>query len=675
MTCEEILKVLNPEQQKAVQTVNGPVLVLAGAGTGKTRVITYRIAYMLSSGIKPQSILGLTFTNKAAGEMRERLASLVDPDSASKVTLGTFHAFCVKVLRQDIWHLGYLPGFTIADTTDQQGLFKQAVAQLGWSKDECSLGVLTARIGSWKNQLLTPQDARQIAETDIDVMASALYFIYQELLELQNMVDFDDMIMLVYRLFSEFPEILQRYQERYQYLLVDEYQDTNAAQFKVIKMLAGERCNLCVVGDDDQSIYGWRGAEIENILDFPNLFPGTCEIKLEQNYRSTNKILNAANAVIRTNTARHDKQLWSKLGDGADLIAVNAENGEKESEFIASMIRQKMGENPELSYQDFAILYRSNHLSRELENGLRQAEIPYTLVGGQEFYNRKEIKDAVAYLKLVVNERDNQSFLRILGTPPRGLAQKAVEILKEMYLAQKTPMLRLIEKDEFLNAVSGKGAAAAKELTAAFAHAREVFTVPGNLAGKISSFLREVGFLDGMQKMYKDIDDARSRRENVDEFISAISQYENKCSEPPSLEAYLESFSLLEENDRTEEKKEPGVTLSTVHASKGLEYPVVFLVAMEKDSFPHERSLEEGSLDEEKRLFYVAITRAKKELFLTCSRERYVKGQRKSRIESPFLHLLPSDSLQTGQPDDFIKTLSKDDMKAAFAKIFSILDK
>ncbi|MBR2510504.1 MAG: UvrD-helicase domain-containing protein [Lentisphaeria bacterium] len=675
MTCEEILKVLNPEQQKAVQTVNGPVLVLAGAGTGKTRVITYRIAYMLSSGIKPQSILGLTFTNKAAREMRERLASLVDPDSASKVTLGTFHAFCVKVLRQDIRHLGYLPGFTIADTTDQQGLFKQAVAQLGWSKDECSLGVLTARIGSWKNQLLTPQDARQIAETDIDVMASALYFTYQELLELQNMVDFDDMIMLVYRLFSEFPEILQRYQERYQYLLVDEYQDTNAAQFKVIKMLAGERCNLCVVGDDDQSIYGWRGAEIENILDFPNLFPGTCEIKLEQNYRSTNKILNAANAVIRTNTARHDKQLWSKLGDGADLIAVNAENGEKESEFIASMIRQKMGENPELSYQDFAILYRSNHLSRELENGLRQAEIPYTLVGGQEFYNRKEIKDAVAYLKLVVNERDNQSFLRILGTPPRGLAQKAVEILKEMYLAQKTPMLRLIEKDEFLNAVSGKGAAAAKELTAAFAHAREVFTVPGNLAGKISSFLREVGFLDGMQKMYKDIDDARSRRENVDEFISAISQYENKCSEPPSLEAYLESFSLLEENDRTEEKKEPGVTLSTVHASKGLEYPVVFLVAMEKDSFPHERSLEEGSLDEEKRLFYVAITRAKKELFLTCSRERYVKGQRKSRIESPFLHLLPSDSLQTGQPDDFIKTLSKDDMKAAFAKIFSILDK
>ena len=675
MTCEEILKVLNPEQQKAVQTVNGPVLVLAGAGTGKTRVITYRIAYMLSSGIKPQSILGLTFTNKAAREMRERLASLVDPDSASKVTLGTFHAFCVKVLRQDIRHLGYLPGFTIADTTDQQGLFKQAVAQLGWSKDECSLGVLTARIGSWKNQLLTPQDARQIAETDIDVMASALYFTYQELLELQNMVDFDDMIMLVYRLFSEFPEILQRYQERYQYLLVDEYQDTNAAQFKVIKMLAGERCNLCVVGDDDQSIYGWRGAEIENILDFPNLFPGTCEIKLEQNYRSTNKILNAANAVIRTNAARHDKQLWSKLGDGADLIAVNAENGEKESEFIASMIRQKMGENPELSYQDFAILYRSNHLSRELENGLRQAEIPYTLVGGQEFYNRKEIKDAVAYLKLVVNERDNQSFLRILGTPPRGLAQKAVEILKEMYLAQKTPMLRLIEKDEFLNAVSGRGAAAAKELAAAFAHAREVFAVPGNLAGKISSFLREVGFLDGMQKMYKDIDDARSRRENVDEFISAISQYENKCSEPPSLEAYLESFSLLEENDRTEEKKEPGVTLSTVHASKGLEYPVVFLVAMEKDSFPHERSLEEGSLDEEKRLFYVAITRAKKELFLTCSRERYVKGQRKSRIESPFLHLLPSDSLQTGQPDDFIKTLSKDDMKAAFAKIFSILDK
>lgn len=675
MTCDEILKVLNPEQGKAVQTVNGPVLVLAGAGTGKTRVITYRIAYMLAKGIKPQSILGLTFTNKAAREMRERLASLVDPVSASKVTLGTFHAFCVKVLRQDIRHLGYLPGFTIADTTDQQGLFKQAAAQMNWSKDECNLAALTNSISSWKNQLLSPSEARQAAVTDIDVMASALYFTYQEMLELQNMVDFDDMIMLVHRLFTEFPDILKRYQEQYRYLLVDEYQDTNAAQFKVIKMLAGSQCNLCVVGDDDQSIYGWRGAEIENILNFPSLFPGTCEIKLEQNYRSTNKILNAANAVIRTNAARHDKQLWSKLGDGADLIAVNAENGEKESEFIASMIKQKMSENPELTYQDFAILYRSNHLSRELENGLRQSEIPYTLVGGQEFYNRKEIKDAVAYLKLVVNERDNQSFLRILSTPPRGLAQKAVEVLKNLYNASKTPMLRLMEKEEFLNAVTAKGAAAAKELSAAFAHARAAFATPGNLSGKITSFLRETGFLDGMQKMYKDIDDARSRRENVDEFISAISQYENKCSEPPSLAEYLESFSLLEENDRTEEKKEPGVTLSTVHASKGLEYPVVFLVAMEKDSFPHERSMEEGSLDEEKRLFYVAITRAKKELFLTCSRERYVRGQRQNRIESPFLHLLPAESLQTGEPEDFIKTLSKDDMKAAFAKIFSILDK
>ena len=674
MTCDEILKVLNPEQQKAVQTLHGPVLVLAGAGTGKTRVITFRIAYMLASGIRPESILGLTFTNKAAREMRERLASLVNPDLASKVTLGTFHSFCVKVLRREIKNLGYLPGFTIADSSDQQGLFKQAVAQLGWSKDECSLDILINRISSWKNQLLTPAEARNIAATDIDVMASALYFTYQELLELQNMVDFDDMIMLVYRIFSEYPEVLKRYQEQYSYLLVDEYQDTNAAQFKVIKMLAGEKCNLCVVGDDDQSIYGWRGAEIENILDFPNLFPGTCEIKLEQNYRSTNKILNAANAVISTNSARHDKRLWSKLGDGEDIIAVSAENSEKECEFITAMIRQKMGENPNLKYDDIAILYRSNHLSRELENALRQAEIPYTLVGGQEFYNRKEIKDAAAYLKLLVNERDNQSFLRILGTPPRGLAQKAVDILKNMYEQSKTPMIKLIEKEEFLKAVSAKGADGAKKLSEAFARARAAFANPGDLSRKITDFLRDTGFLDGMQIMYKDIDDARTRRENVDEFISAVSQYENKCSEPPTLGDYLESFSLLEENDRTEEKTEVGVTLSTVHASKGLEYPVVFIVAMEKDSFPHERSLEEGSVDEEKRLFYVAITRAKHELFLTCCRERYIRGQRKARTESPFLHLLPKDLMQTGCPDDFIKELSQDDLKAAFAKIFSMLE-
>ena len=675
MTCDEILKVLNPEQQRAVKTLNGPVLVLAGAGTGKTRVITFRIAYMLASGIDPKSILGLTFTNKAAREMRERLAALVDGVSASEVTLGTFHSFCVKILRHEIRHLGYLPSFTIADSADQQGLFKQAVASLGWSKDECHLDSLVNCISSWKNRLLPPQEARNLAETDHEVMASVLYFAYQELLMLQNMVDFDDMIMLVYRLFSEHPEILQKYRDRYIYLMVDEYQDTNAAQFKVIKMLAGDRCNLCVVGDDDQSIYGWRGAEIDNILDFPNIFPGTCEIKLEQNYRSTNKILDAANAVIRTNAARHDKQLWSQLGEGADLIAVNAENSEKESDFIAGMIRQKMGEDPQLKYSDFAILYRSNHLSRELENALRQSEIPYTLVGGQEFYSRKEIKDAVAYLKIIENERDNQSFLRILSTPPRGLAQKAVDILKNLYSETKKPMVRSLETDEFLSGVSAKGAASARELTAAIADARAAFAEPGNLSMKISAYLRAVGFLDGMQKMYKDIDDARSRRENVDEFISAISQYESKCSTPPTLGEYLESFSLLEENDRTEEKVEPGVTLSTVHASKGLEYPVVFIVAMEKDSFPHERAMEEGSVDEEKRLFYVAITRAKKELFLTCSRERYIRGQRKSRIESPFLHLLPEESLQTGTPEDFIKVLSADDMKAAFAKIFSILDK
>ncbi len=675
MTCDEILKVLNPEQQKAVRTLNGPVLVLAGAGTGKTRVITFRIAYMLASGIDPQSILGLTFTNKAAKEMRERLASLVDEEKAKLVTLGTFHSFCVKVLRREITHLGYLPSFTIADSSDQQGLFKQAAAQLGWNKDDFPMDALVNRISTWKNQLLTPVDARNIAATDIDVMASALYMTYQEMLEMQNMVDFDDMIMLVYRLFCEFPAILDNYRERFKYLLVDEYQDTNAAQFKVIKMLAGDRCNLCVVGDDDQSIYGWRGAEIDNILDFPNLFPGTCEVKLEQNYRSTNKILNAANAVISTNAARHDKRLWSQLGDGEDLVAVSVENSEKESEFISSMIRQKMSENPSLTYQDFAILYRSNHLSRELENGLRQADIPYTLVGGQEFYSRKEIKDAVAYLKLVVNERDNQSFLRILATPPRGLAQKAVDILKNLYAIHHKPMLKLIEDEAFLSAVSAKGAAAAKELSLAFAHAKAAFAEPGNLVPKITAFLRETGYLDGMQKMYKDIDDARNRRENVDEFISAISQFESKCAEPPTLGDYLESFSLLEENDRTEEKKEPGVTLSTVHAAKGLEYPIVFLVAMEKDSFPHERALEEGSLDEEKRLFYVAITRAKRELFLTCSQERFIRGQRKKRIESPFLHLLPDNALQTGTSDDFIQPLSTDELKAAFAKIFSILEK
>ena len=675
MEKDEILRQLNPEQASAAGTVNGPVLVLAGAGTGKTRVITFRIAYMLACGIPPQMILGMTFTNKAAREMRERLAQLVQPQIARKVTLGTFHSFCIKILRRDIAKLGYLPSFTIADESDQQGVLKQAAGQLGCNYEGFPLGEVQSMIGRWKNKLYFPEDARRHADTTFEATAAQLYEEYQTLLEMQNSLDFDDMLLLVYRLFTEHPDVLERYRETYQYLLIDEYQDTNAAQFTIVKLLTGDRCNLCVVGDDDQSIYSWRGADISNILGFPDHFPGAKVVKLEQNYRSTSSILNAANVVIGSNANRHEKQLWSNLGDGEPVKIVTTENGESEAEFIGSMITQMKNDKPELRYQDFAILYRSNHLSRQLEQTLRRQQIPYRLVGGQEFFKRREIKDAVAYLKLLVNPCDDQSLLRILGTPPRGLAQKAVDSLKTGRRAKHKPMFELLAEEEFQKELTPKAAAAAREFAEVYAKYKERFAEPGALAWKITEFLKEIGYLDGLQRIYKDLKDAMKRRENVDEFITAITQYEERQAEPPTLEAYLENLALLEESDKVEEETGTvdAVTLMTVHASKGLEFPVVFVVAMERNIFPHERALEEGSVEEELRLFYVAITRARKYLYLLRAKEEMQRDITGATLPSSFLHLLTDEVAERTTPEELLRPASEDEVRQAFANIFKML--
>lgn len=670
-----LLKQLNDEQSLAVKTINGPVLVLAGAGTGKTRVITYRIAYMLSCGIPPQAILGMTFTNKAAREMRERLAQLVSPQEARQVTLGTFHSFCIKVLRREITKLGYLPNFTIADESDQQGIFKQVAGQIGYGNEKFPIGEVQAKIGQWKNKLCSPQDAQRQADTELESIAAQFYKEYQSQLEMQNTLDFDDMLLLVYRLFTENPDVLERYREIYQYLLVDEYQDTNAAQFTILKQLAGNRCNICAVGDDDQSIYSWRGADISNILYFPEHFPGTTVVKLEQNYRSTTTILNAANAVICNNIDRHDKNLWSDLGDGEPVKIVLVDDGEAEAEFIANMIKQLKNDNPELKFQDFAVLYRSNHLSRQIEQTLRQQQIPFQLVGGQEFFKRREIKDAIAYLKLLVNPCDDQSLLRILGTPPRGLAQKAVDILKAGRLTKHKPMFEQLKEEEFQNQLSAKGAAAAKEFASVYLKYKTLFAEPGKLAQKVNGFLKEIGYLDGLQRIYKDLKDARKRRENVDEFITAISQYEKRQLESPTLEAYLENLALLEESEKLREESGTidAVSLMTVHASKGLEFKVVFVIAMENNIFPHERALQEGTIEEELRLFYVAITRARQKLYLLRARVRMQRGYNSTMKPSGFLSMLPDKVAERTTPDDLLRPATEDEIKQAFADIFKIL--
>ena len=673
MTPDEILSKLNPEQAEAAKTINGPVLVLAGAGTGKTRVITYRIAYMLATGIPPSMILGMTFTNKAAREMRERLAQLTPPAAAKEVTLGTFHSFCGRLLRREIHRLGYLANFTIADESDQQGLLKQAAGNTGYNFEGFPIAAAGAQIGKWKNRLLTPRQASSVAETDFESRAARIYENYQELLELQNAVDFDDLLLLAYRVLDEFPEVLAACQEHYRYLLVDEYQDTNAAQFAIVKLLAGKERNLCVVGDDDQSIYSWRGADVGNILDFPDLFPGAKVVRLEQNYRSMTAILNAANTVIAANRRRHEKKLWSSLGAGERPCVITLADGETEGDFIADMIRQIKGKRPELQYSDFAILYRSNQLSRQMEQSLRNASLPYQVYGGQQFYQRREIKDAVAYLKLAVNPRDDQSVLRILGTPPRGLGAKVVEGLKNQRVLTHRPMLMTLNSAEFAATLSKAALRGAQELTAAYAEAEKTFAAPGGLAKKIAHFLEAVGYLPGLQRIYKDLEDAQKRRDNLDEVINAVAQFEGRRDRPATLAEFLESFALLEEEDRGEEESEcNGVVLSTVHAAKGLEFPVVFIMAMERDIFPHERALAERAGDEELRLFYVALTRAKEQLFLTRARSRMLRGVHHPAQASPFLALLGA-SVEAKKPEELMEYSSTEDTLKAFRDFYASL--
>ena len=673
MEKDQIIAGLNPEQAEAVKTLEGPVLVLAGAGTGKTRVITCRIAYMLSCGIMPENILGLTFTNKAAAEMRERLAGMVDPSQAKKVTLGTFHSFCIRLLRRKITKLGYLSSFTIADESDQQGIFKQACGALGFSSNNFPIGAAFSRICDWKNHLIDPLQAQRESVSDFDSKTARIYEGYQELLEQQNMVDFDDMLLLVYQLFRDFPEILQEYQERYRYLLVDEYQDTNTAQFVIIKMIAGEKPNLCVVGDDDQSIYSWRGAEVSNILDFPQIFEGAKIIKLEQNYRSCSLILEAANAVLESGgSRRHTKKLWSALGEGKKPQVLALEDSEGEADFISTAIYRIKDENPQLQFQDFAVLYRSNALSRAFELNFRRSGIPYRVVGGQQFFARREIKDAIAYLMLAINPRADQSLLRIIGTPPRGFGETALAALKKERAGSQFSMLDLLGDEKFLKKVSPAAARGAKSFYEAVKTAGAALEDPEcRLTTVISEYLHNVGYLDGLQKIYKDAKDVEKRLENLDEFLNDAGEFQTR-NPGSGINEYLEKLRLDESNAEDREENHDAVTLSSIHASKGLEYNIVFLTALEHEIFPHYRALQENSLDEELRLFYVAITRAKRELYISRAKRRMVRGIFQGTRPSPFLEKLGDSAIQT-EAAEVNKVMDADKAAEMFAKAYEQL--
>ena len=667
---KSILDGLNPEQLEAVRTTEGPVLVLAGAGTGKTRVITARIAYMIEQGIDPASILGVTFTNKAAKEMRERIRKIVPAEAAAAVTLGTFHSFCARVLRRDIRYAGnYDSNYSIADTSDQTSIARQAAAELGYAKEEIPTAEAVNFIGHCKNRMWSPEDALNDAAENrpANQVLAEVYERYQKLLELQNMVDFDDMLLLTVRILEEHPDVLKRYRETYKYLLVDEYQDTNAAQFRLIQLLAGERKNLCVVGDDDQSIYAWRGADVSNILDFPRYFPGTKEVKLEQNYRSTNNILATANAVIAPNSARYCKNLWSSKGQGEIIRIIRLDNGDAEAKFVVNAIFDLKAANPDYNYSDFAILYRSNYLSRAFEMAFRNVGIRPKIIGGQEFFQRKEVKDAAAYLKLILNPRDDQSLLRIISLPPRGIGDKAILSLRNLRHVTGIPLSELLDHPDYLKTVSSTAAAGARGLAAALKNAKALFAEPGDLYFKSQQLLRETGYIDGLQRIYKDIKEAETRRENVFEFLNYIGKFESEKQGQCHLADFLESYSLMDDNDRTEDDDDRDAPImTTVHASKGLEFPVVFVVGMEQNLFPHERSLAEGSEEEERRLFYVAVTRAREQLFLTCARERYKFKEYVRQIPSHFLKDVPEDISENRVGDSFLKVADEASQIAMF---------
>lgn len=667
-----ILKDLNKEQTEAVSLVDGPLLVLAGAGTGKTRVITYRIANMIHYGIHPENIAGMTFTNKAAIEMRERLDRLVQKEKAKKVFLGTFHSFCCRILRKEISVEGWTSNFTIADESDQVGIIKQAINETGFSKEELDVQICLSYISRSKSNLRTSRELRNAAEHEIQIKALRVYERYNQILKTQNMLDFDDLLSLTVTIWKKHPEILEKYHDIYRYLLIDEYQDTNFVQFHLLKLLAGKNGNICVVGDDDQSIYGWRGADIGNILNFPKHFPGCKQVKLEQNYRSTNNILNAAHGVISRNESRYEKKLWSAHDEGEKIQIISTEDDEGEASFIANMIHGLTGSDSEVSYNSIAVLYRSNYQSRLIENAMRDSRLPYRLVGAKSFYERREIRDAVAYLKLITNPKDDQSLLRIISVPPRGIGDKAVEAMKKMQGVTFQPFTEIIEDNDILKGMSGKGSAAAKHFSSCLKSWRHRFSEPGSLSEKVNDYFKEIGFLDCFQKLYKDRSEALKRQENVYELINAIAGFESRFENAPSLTEFLEQFALYDDNDKVDNEAEnaEAVTLMTVHAAKGLEFDHVFIAGLENNIFPHERSLLENMREEERRLFYVALTRAKRKVLISWSKKRMRYGKQYAQSPSEFLYEIPENLSEFIDARDTMRPMTDQEYENAFSSFF-----
>ncbi len=643
---------LNDEQMQAVLQTEGPLLILAGAGSGKTRVLTHRIAYMIQDcGIRPSRILAITFTKKAAAEMKERVASLIG-DVSLNMWIGTFHACCARILRMEIERLGYEKNFVIYDESDAVAAIRDVMKSLEISEKDITPKGAKEIISRAKEQMLNEAAFERKYVNDFRMgKVSRIYKAYQQVLRKNNALDFDDIIMLTVRLFQECEDVLEKYRERFEYIMVDEYQDTNTTQYLLVSMLARKHLNLCVVGDDDQSIYSFRGADITNILNFEKEFPEATVIRLERNYRSTGNILNSANAVIAHNKKRKGKALWTQNEEGDKVCRYEGDDERGEAGFVVSEI-SRMVALGRYQYSDIAVLYRMNALSRVVEEALMKASIPYRIIGGHKFYDRKEIKDAIAYLKLLENPNDDYALKRVINVPKRGIGETTFEHIRTLSFEHNKPAFEIIQNAHLyppLGRASGKLESFARLIHDLMADKETL-----ELDALLEAIYKKTGMLREMEEEHTQ--EAEARIANLEEFINVavefVQQYEPEIDEEfgeeekPILAAFLESIALVTELDK-EDGDENHVLLMTMHSSKGLEFPMVFLIGLEEGIFPGTRSMDtEDELEEERRLCYVAITRAKEKLYITNAAQRMVFGSTQFARPSRFLKELPEETVQ-----------------------------
>ena len=627
----DFLQDLNSQQRKAVTHPAGPLLVLAGAGSGKTRVLTYRIAYLIKNqAVNPRNIIAITFTNKAAQEMKERLQQLLP--SVNDILVSTFHSACVRFLRFDIDKLGYNRNFIIFDTQDSQALIKECLQALNIDEKKFAPAAVLNYISRAKDRLLEPSKCLDNAKDIREKTMATLYELYQRRLKEHNALDFDDIIVKTVQLFKEFPAVLSYYQKRFLHILVDEYQDTNLAQYGLVRMMAAKHRNLCVVGDDDQSIYAFRGADIRNILEFEQDFPDATVIRLEQNYRSTKTILNAANDVIDNNFARKKKRLWTDNGEGEKINLVTLEDEGQEAYFIAQEINNRIFRD-NLNYKDFAVLYRTNAQSRVLEEVMVRMRLPYKIIGGLRFYQRKEIKDILAYLRVITNPSDDVSLLRIINVPKRGIGTTTVDRLKAAAEERNQSIFDIIMDGKGLSISSGT----LNKLQAFLLMMQDFRDVVDTMSVSelINYVLEQTGYMDKL--ISENTNEALSRAENLREMIGAAMDFEQKMPDG-TLEDFLTELALVSDVDDLDEDSD-AVVLMTLHNAKGLEFPIVFMAGMDEGIFPHSRSLlDEDQLEEERRLCYVGMTRAKKKLYMTRAWQRSLYGNTSYYAASRFLN-------------------------------------